>query len=87
MLATLANASGDNWVELLPLVQLAHNTAYIKTLHETLHFLMFGRRATLPIDIILGVPTDSASQSRQRQDYPAVPLRIFSQRMKLHAEI
>ena len=35
MLATLANASCDNWVELLPFVQLAHNTAYIKTLHET----------------------------------------------------
>ena len=69
MLTTLANASGDNWVELLPFVQLAHNTAYSKTLHETPHFLMFGRRATLPIDVILGVPTDSAPQSRQRQDY------------------
>ena len=65
MLATLANASGDNWVELLPFVQLAHNTAYSKTLHETLHFLMFGRRATLTIDVILGVPNNSASQSRQ----------------------
>ena len=65
MLATLANASGDNWVELLPFVQLAHNTAYSKTLHETPHFLMFGRRATLPIDVILGVPNNSASQSRQ----------------------
>ena len=66
MSAPLANASGDNWVELLPFVQLAHNTAYRKTLHETPHFLMFGRRATLPIDVILGVPnTNSVSQSRQ----------------------
>ena len=65
MLATLANPSGDNWVELLPFVELAHNTAYSKTLHETPHFLMFGRRATLPIDVVLGVPNNSASQSRQ----------------------
>ena len=66
MLATLANASCDNWVELLPFVQLAHNTAYNKTLHETPHFLMFGRRATLLlVDVILGVPTRNASQSRQ----------------------
>ena len=65
MLATLANASCDNWVELLPFVQLAHNTAYNKTLHETPHFLLFGRRATLPVDVILGVPTHNASQSRQ----------------------
>ena len=37
MLATLTNAKCDNWLELLPFVQLAHNTAYNKALHETSH--------------------------------------------------
>ena len=50
-----------------------------KILHEILHFLMFGRKATLPVDVILGVPTHDAS--------PAVPLRIFNLRMRLHGGI
>ena len=66
ILATLANASGDNWVELLPFVLLARNsTAYNKTLIETPYFLMFDRRSTLPVDVIVGVPSNSASQSHQ----------------------
>ena len=43
MLAMYINVKYDNWAELLPFIQLAHNTAYNKTLEETLHFLMFGR--------------------------------------------
>ena len=72
MLATRANASGDNWVELLSFVQLTHSTAYNKTLQETPHFLMFGRRATLPVEVIFGVPTYTASQSRQDYSRRAV---------------
>ena len=45
MLAMYSNLSFDNWAELLPFVQLAHNTAYSTTLQETPHFLMFGRAA------------------------------------------
>ena len=48
MLAMYSNLSFDNWAELLPVVQLAHNTAYSTTLQETSHFLMFGRAAVLP---------------------------------------
>lgn len=57
----------DNWVGLLPLVQLAHNTTHNQTLEETPHYIIFGRRASLPIDVILGVP--SARSSPYRLDY------------------
>ena len=50
--------------ELLPFVQLAHNTAYSKTLEETPHYLVFGRAATLPVELILGVPSTDAPQSQ-----------------------
>ena len=64
MLAMYSNLSFDNWAELLPFVQLAHNTAYSTTLQETPHFLMFGRAAVLPVDLILGVPSTSAPQTQ-----------------------
>ena len=50
----------DNGAELLPFIQLAHNTAY-KAREETPHFLLFGRRASLPVDIIIGVLCASGS--------------------------
>ena len=81
MLATLANASCNNWVELLPFVQLAHITAYNKTPHETPHFLMFGRRVMLPVDVILGMPTHTASHLRQ------VSSRRTADNLKLGYEI
>ena len=64
MLAMYSNLSFDNWAELLPFVQLAHNTAYSTTLQETPHFLMFGRAAVQPVDLILGVPSTSPPQSQ-----------------------
>ena len=41
--------------EVLPFIQLAHNTSFSSTMHETPFFLMFGRQARLPIDIIFGI--------------------------------
>ena len=35
---------------------MVHNTAYSSTIHETPHYLMFGRMPTLPIDTIMGMP-------------------------------
>ena len=64
MLAIYVNVKYDNWAELLPFIQLAHNTAYNKTLEETPHFFMFGRRALSPVDITLGVPCTSGSETR-----------------------
>ena len=64
MLAMYSNVKFDNWAELLPFVQLAHNTAYNQTLEETPHYLMFGRRALLPVDVILGVPSSGSDSSK-----------------------
>ena len=64
MLAMYSNLSFNNWAELLPFVQLPHSTAYSTTLQETPHFLMFGRAAVLPVDLILGVPSTSAPQTQ-----------------------
>ena len=64
MLAMYSNWACDNWAELLPFVQLAHNTAYSKTLEETPHYLVFGRAATLLVELILGVPSTDAPQSQ-----------------------
>ena len=64
MLAMYSNVKFDNWAELLPFVQLAHNTAYNQTLEETPHYLMFGRRALLPVDVILGVPSSGTESSK-----------------------
>ena len=64
MLAMYSNLACDNWAELLPFVQLAHNTAYSKTLEETPHYLVFGRAATLPVELILGVLSTDAPQGQ-----------------------
>ena len=37
-------------------IQLAHNTSFSTTMHETPFFLMFGQQARLPIDIIFDIP-------------------------------
>ena len=64
MLAMYSNLACDNWAELLPFVQLAHNTAHSKTLEETPHYLLFGRAAVLPVELILGVPSADAPQTK-----------------------
>ena len=66
MLAMYCEVAHDDWAQLQTFVQMAHNTAYSSTLHETPHYLMFGRMPTLPIDVIMGMPQadipDSALQ-------------------------
>ena len=55
VLSMYSNISHNNWAEVLPFIQLAHNTYFSLTMHETPFFLMFGRQARLPIDIIFGI--------------------------------
>ena len=54
MLSMYGNIAQTNRAEVLPFIQLAHNTYFRSTMHETPFFLMFGRHARLPIDIIFG---------------------------------
>ena len=64
MLSMYSNLSFDSWAELLPFVQFVHSTAYSTTLQATPHFLVFGRAAVRPVDLILGVPSTSAPQTQ-----------------------
>ena len=63
MLAMYSSLAFDDWVKLLIFVQIAHSTVYSKTLKETPYYLVFGRAATLPVELILGVPSTDAPQS------------------------
>ena len=56
MLSMYSNIAQNNWAEVLPFIQLAHNTSFGSTMHETPFLLMFGPQARLPIDMIFGVP-------------------------------
>ena len=56
MLSMYSNIAQNNWAEVLPCIQLAYNTSFSSNMHETMFFLMFGRQARLPIDIIFGIP-------------------------------
>ena len=42
MLSMYSNIAPNNWAEALPFIQLAHNTSFSSTMHETLFFSMFG---------------------------------------------
>ena len=67
MLATHVDIKQQDWASFLLFVQLAYNTAYSSTVQETPFFLMFGREARLPVDIIIGLP--QAQQSIESHDY------------------
>ena len=45
MLSMCSNIALNNWAEVLPFMQLARNTIFSSTMHETLFFLIFGRQA------------------------------------------
>ena len=50
MFLMYSNIAQNNWAEVLPFVQLAHNMSFSLTMPETPFFLMFGRQARLFID-------------------------------------
>ena len=64
MVATYSTLKCDKWAKLLPYVQLTHNTAYSSTPEETPQYLVLGRAAVLPVDLILGVPATTEPQSQ-----------------------
>ena len=55
MLSVYSNIVQNNWAEVLPFIQLARNTSFSSTMHETPFSLMLGRQERLPIDIIFGI--------------------------------
>ena len=49
LIAWHSSLNHDIWASLLPFVQLAYNTSFSATVHETPFFIMFGRPARLPV--------------------------------------
>ena len=56
MISMYSNTAQNNWAEVLPFIQLAHNTFLSPTKHETPFFLVLGRQARLPINMTFGIP-------------------------------
>ena len=70
MLLTYSNIVQNNGAEVLPFIQLAHNTSFSTTVHETPVFLMFGRQARLHIHIIFGIHHVVGRSSKQGGSRP-----------------
>ncbi|MEM7282981.1 MAG: DDE-type integrase/transposase/recombinase [Pseudomonadota bacterium] len=73
MLAMHSSVNQDNWASMLPYLQMAYNTSFNTTVHETPYFLLFGRQPRLPVDIILGIPdegyaADIEEYTKQQRD-------------------
>ena len=49
----------DEWEECLPKVCLAYNTSEHSATGFTQFYMMFGRQANMPLDIMYGTPTSS----------------------------
>ena len=81
MLSMYSNIAQNNWGEVLQFIQVAHNTSFSSTMHETPFFLMFGRRARLPIDIIFGIP--HVGRSTTTEDYAHSTREILQIAFKL----
>ena len=84
MMARKSNLSFNNWAELRPFVQRAHTNGYSTTLQETYHFLMFGRAAVLPVDLILGVPSTSGRQTEIDYSKQAVKNMQYADELARH---
>ena len=54
--AFIDSADCDSWDERLPLAQLAYNTSVHNSTHYTPFFLLFGREARLPLDLLCPTP-------------------------------
>ena len=65
MLAMHMSVGNKNWASLLPFVQMAYNTSYHSTVHETPYFLFFRRQPRLPVNIILGIPGESQATNQE----------------------
>ena len=91
MLAMHSSMGRDNWAELLPMVQLAYNTSFSATMHETPYFLMFERQARLPVDVILGIPhvgptTDTEELAQNTRDNLQIAFELARRKGRSYRE-
>ena len=63
MLRALNTEGPEHWEKVLPAALLAMRTAKCRTTGYSPFFLMFGREATLPLDLVYGAPQSSTKDS------------------------
>ena len=80
-LAMHPNAKYDNWAELLTYFELAHSAAYLKNARRNPTFFKFSRRALIPVDIVVGVPSRLVLE--HDSNTPVVPLKTCNSLTKL----
>ena len=77
MLSMYSNILQNNRAELLPFIQLTHNTYVNTTMHETQFFSFFERQARLPIDAIPSFPHIGRSATTEKfAHFPQENLQI-----------
>ena len=63
MLSTVTGEREHDWDCQLPLVMMAYRTSINESTGATPYYLMFGREARLPIDVIFGIPPGEVAVS------------------------
>lgn len=56
MLATFVSKNQKDWDDLIPLLMLAYRSATHEATRVSPNEMVFGRSATLPVDLVLGRP-------------------------------
>lgn len=64
MIAKLVSENHRDWDEKLPTVAFAYRTSVQESTHFTPYFLMYGREARIPSDLIYGPPPDTGSSTK-----------------------
>ena len=68
MLATTIKDHGEEWEDHLAIICFAYNTSIHKSTGFTPFYLMYGRQARIPIDLIYSTP----EPSDQSQDFTEI---------------
>ena len=69
MLSMYVNSNHMNWDEILPYITFAYNISKQEYTRYTPFYLIYGRRAVLPIDEALAVKSDLFSSNEANEDY------------------
>lgn len=69
MMAKLVNSNQRDWDERLPVIAFAYRTSVHETTGYTPFFLLFGREARIPADIVYGAPPDDGVRSDSLSEF------------------
>ena len=83
MLATAVQERPFKWEEYLRRLCMAYNTSVHPTTGYTPFYLMFGRQARMPIDILYGTPTPQVSSPAEYAERLRQDLELAYRRMRV----